>query len=607
MRSTSLTIAAIILAGIASEASTVRPWVEAWISTDGVGPLPPPGGGGEEGKSSPHASSPAPGSRAEPASGAPAGSPLDGLDQLREGRSYRASSADDDWRNGNRDARPIAPGETLTVAELTGPGRITHIWFTIAADDPHYGRSVTVRMYWDGREEPSVEAPLGDFFAAGHGITTTVNSLPVQVSSEGRAYNCYWPMPFRKSARITVSNESPTYRVNALFWYVDWVKLPGLPPRTAYFHAQYRQEFPCTAGQDYLILDAEGSGHYVGTVLSVHMNGASWFGEGDDRFYIDGEPEPSLRGTGTEDYFCDAWGFRQFNNHFYGVSIWQGFDIDDHGTAYRWHIPDPIPFAKSLTVTIEHKGVTFIPLEVSSDEPLKVTLFSGQDAEAEMRRKRKTKEGSYEYVYYFESDSVKSGFEGRPDNFSSVAFWYQTGRAKRFATLPPAPQRLVLGTTLEAESLVDEVRGTPAEGLEVQKGGEWFGGAQLFYHPPPGEDPPVLAVPFEIEDRGRYVLKASVTASWDYGVFRIDLDGKPVVGEVDLYAPEVAVRQQKLGVRTLDPGTHTLTFTYVRSNPRSVVKGTDQPGRYLGLDRLYVRKLPARFVAVRKKSEKAAQ
>lgn len=480
-----------------------------------------------------------------------AGDALGGLDRLRAGRSRRASSADANWKNGNGDARPIEPGQTRTIAELEGPGRITHIWFTIAAADPFYGRSVTLRMYWDGSKEPAVECPLGDFFAAGHGIRVPISSLPVQVSSEGRAYNCYWPMPFRRSAKITVSNDSTTHRVNALFWYVDWTQLPSLPEDTACFHAQYRQEFPCASGRDYLILDAEGRGHYVGTVLSVHANEASWFGEGDDRFFIDGEKEPSLRGTGTEDYFCDAWGFRQFTHPSYGVSIWEGFEVDDHGTAYRWHIQDPVNFEKSLRVTIEHKGVTFFP-----------------------------------------DGRIRSGFEERPDNLSSVAFWYQTGKARRFATLPPASERLVQGTTIEAETLVSTARATPA-GLEAQDGG-YSGGKQLFYHPPAGDTAPSLELDFSIPETGRYALKTWLTHSWDYGVWRVDLDGETVLSGVDLWSSTISTDLHKLGVRRLEKGKHRLSFHYLRSHPESRVRGDGSVGRYLGVDRIYFRRVPER-------------
>ncbi len=519
------------------------------------------------------------------------GNPLAGIEQLRKDQSRRVSSADENWADGNGDARAIQPGATLTVAELKGPGRITHIWFTIAAADPQYGRSVTLRMYWDGEEAPSVEAPLGDFFAAGHGLRATINSLPIQVSSEGRAYNCYWPMPFRKSARITVTNDSPAHVVHALFWYVDWRALPELPESTAYFHAQYRQEFPCAAGKNYLIFDGEGEGHYVGTVLSVHMNSGSWFGEGDDFFFIDGEAEPSLRGTGTEDYFCDAWGFRQFCNLYYGVPIWEGYDTDDHGTAYRWHIVDPVSFTKSLRVEIEHKGVTFEPELVTSDAPLNVEVLNKPAQELERKAGEK-------YVYEFPGARVKSGFQERPDYLSSVAFWYQKGAAKRFAQLPPAPERLVLAARIEGETLIDKAKAVPAQGLEVQKGDGHSGKAQLFYHPAASETPPVLEVSFDVADMARYVLKAELTRSWDYGVYKIALDDKTVVEEVDLYAPAIDTKTQKLGEHTLDAGTHKLTFTYVRSNLESKVRGTAEVGRYLALDALDLRKVPAVSVRV---------
>ncbi len=515
---------------------------------------------------------------------------LSNLDRLQEGRRMRASSSDPDWRNGNRDARPIPPGDTLTLGQLRGPGRITHIWCTIAAEDPHYGRSVTLRMYWDGNKEPAVEAPLGDFFACGHGIKATVNSIPVQVSSEGRAYNCFWPMPFKKSARITVSNDSATDKVHAFFWYIDWMQLPGLPENTAYFHAQYRQEFPCRSNTNYLIFNGKGRGHYVGTVLSVHMNGASWFGEGDDFFYIDGETEPSLRGTGTEDYFCDAWGFRTFNNPSYGVTIWEGFEVDDHGTAYRWHLTDPVPFKESLLVTIEHKGVTFHPKTVVTRRPLTIDVLQENDIKDAPVSDR------YRYVYTFDGDKVKSGFEERPDYFSSVAFWYQQGKAERFAELPPAHERLVLGETIEGESRYEYAEAVPEEGLEVQKAGHWSGGAQLFYHPPKQETPPRLTVPFEIKEPGRYILKALLTRSWDYGIYSIALDGDEVVKTVDLYSANLKIEKQELGVHTLKSGKHTLTFTAIGVNPASKVLGSGETGRYMGLDGIYLRAVPARSV-----------
>jgi len=471
---------------------------------------------------------------------------LDSLERPGSFESQRSSSADKNWRNGNADFRPIEPGQTLTIAELEGPGRITHLWFTINAQDPYYPRSLTLRIYWDGESEPSVEAPIGDFFAVGHGLDVPVNSFPVAVSSDGRARNCYWPMPFRQSARITVSNDSRDKKVHNLYWYVDWQKLPSLPADTMYFYAQYRQEFPCQSGDDYLILDAEGDGIYVGTVLSVHMDEQSWFGEGDDRFYIDGEKEPRLRGTGTEDYFCDAWGFRQFNNPFYGVSVWEGFNADDRGTAYRWHIPDPIRFHKSLRVTIEHKGVLFRP-----------------------------------------DGKVKTGFGERADYFSSVAFWYQRGKAKGFATMPLAEERIVGGTSVEGESLISRASCVPAS-IEAQKGAKYSGGAQLLFTPP--DQNSWVEVPFEVPEDGRYVLKADLSRAPNYGIYEIRLDGQKIGGPRNLSSAELVVKTEHLGTPPLAKGEHRLRFVCVGAGAESGQK-PGEPAYRFGLDKIYFRKL----------------
>jgi hypothetical protein len=300
-------------------------------------------------------------SLAEPvASPVLSGNPLAGLEQLKSFETMRASSSDKDWRNGNNDWRPIEPGATLVLAELEGPGMITHIWNTIAHSAPNYSRLMTLRIYWDGETHPSVECPIGDFFGIGHGIDHSFVSLPIKVSSDGRGRNCYWPMPFRKSAKITVSNDSDKL-CGAFYFYVDWQKHASLPPETAYFHAMYRQEYPCVMGHNYLLADLEGRGHYVGTIQSVQLMSGGWYGEGDDFFFIDGESEPRLRGTGTEDYFCDGLGFRQQDGPFYGTPLWQGYDPGCKSTAYRFHIPDPVVFKKSLRVEIEHKGSQQFP------------------------------------------------------------------------------------------------------------------------------------------------------------------------------------------------------------------------------------------------------
>jgi len=462
------------------------------------------------------------------------GTPLAGLEQLKPGKTMRASSSDVNWQNGNGDARPIAPGKTLTIAELEGPGVINHIWNTIAPGERGYSRLYVIRMYWDGEEEPSVECPIGDFFAIGHGIDEPFQSLPIVISSNGRARNCYWPMPFRKSARITVTNEG-TKPLRALYWYVDWQQLPSLPPDTAYFHAMYRQEFPTVMGQNYLIADIEGRGHYVGTVMNIRQLTGSWYGEGDDFFFIDGESEPRLRGTGSEDYFCDAWGFRKFDGPYYGVPVWSNFEPYNKITAYRWHLADPVSFNQSLRVEIEHKGVTFN-----------------------------------------EDGSVKSGFEERSDDFASVAYWYQLEPHKPYPPLPPAYDRLYVrwDKISEGESLLEGA--TASEGpVEQQDGGAWSGNAQLFWRPQ--QQGQSLELSFEVAQAGHYDMLVLLTHSWDYGIAQLELDGKPLGRPIDLFNPSVVVNEHYLGPGMLQAGPHTLRV--VNQGKAAVSKGY-----FFGLD-----------------------
>ena len=276
---------------------------------------------------------------------------LENLGRHQHFRSKRISSFD--RTGGNNDRLNIPPGKTVTLAEITGPGAIHHIWVTIAAE-PFYGRKIIVRMYWDGEEPASVEAPIGDFFGVGHGLDRNLSSLPISCSSEGRARNCYWYMPFLQSARITVTNEGKE-AVGAFYYYIDYRELSGLPQDTPYFHAQYRQEMPCLPGKNYLICEATGRGHYVGCNLSIFQTAMGWWGEGDDMIYVDGVESPTLYGTGSEDYFSDAWGMREDENLFYGCPLQESdFLIGSKATVYRFHVPDPIPFKKSILVTIEH-------------------------------------------------------------------------------------------------------------------------------------------------------------------------------------------------------------------------------------------------------------
>ena len=334
--------------------------------------------------------------------------------------AHRSSSNNPDWNSNDDSKRPI-PGETTVLADLEGPGVLTHIWVTIADNEYGWPRLLRLRVYYDGSATPSVDAPVGDFFAVGHGFERPVKSLMVRDSSAGRARNSYWPMPFRKSCRVTITNEGRR-RVANLYFHVDWEKVPSLPANTPYFHARYRQSLPAPAdGKNYEFLNVKGRGHYVGTVLSVVQAEAGWFGEGDDLFYVDGEKYPSIEGTGSEDYFNDAWGLHVDDGPYYGVTVADGTGLGSRMTAYRWHLLDPVPFTKSLRFEIEHKGWTF-----NAD------------------------------------GSVKSGFGERVDLMSSVAFWYQEGIAEDQPPVPYGSARLPQGnaTQIEVES---DMAGVKAE------------------------------------------------------------------------------------------------------------------------------------------------
>ena len=443
--------------------------------------------------------------------------PLDGLEQPKNYRMERASSSAADWRRSNDDRIPIPPGQTVTIAELPGPGKIVHMWFTISSPQRSFPRLLTLRIYWDAEQDPSVEAPIGDFFLSGHGMEVEVNSLPIRVTSLGRARNSYWPMPFHKSARITVTNDG-RLPVGSLYYQVDWERLPLLAPDMPHFHARYKQQYPVPPG-NYVILEAEGKGHYVGTIMSVHARTNGWIGEGDDFFFIDGEAEPSLRGTGTEDYVGDAWGFRRFDGPYYGVPIWEGFTAEGLTTYYRFHVPDPVPFRRSLRVEIEHTGPIAPP--------------------------ENTKYGE------------------RADDYSSVALWYQTEPHKPFGSVPPAAARLHYDVTsvVDGEAL--------AAGAEAQRGKVAKSGRTLLFA---AEGPgAALEVPLEVAREANYELGAYLLYGPGQGTFGYALDGKPLeTRHGDLYqAATYTPAARRLTVTRLAAGKHRLRLECTGKNGAS--------------------------------------
>jgi len=294
----------------------------------------------------------------------------------------------------------VQPKTTFTLAEIQGPGAIQHIWLTPAPLDRT--RWYILRFYWDDEAEPSVECPLGDFFACGWAKYCQINSLAVCVNP-GSAFNCYWPMPFRKKAKITLENIDD--QVMTIYYQIDYV-LSEVPSDAAYFHAQFRREDPLKTKGLYTILDGVvGKGQYVGTYLAWEVHSTGWWGEGEIKFYLDGDKEfPTICGTGTEDYFCGSYNFdttgpdgkrryTEFSTPYTGLAqVIRPDGLYDSQTRfglYRWHITDPIRFEKDLKVTIQALGWM--------------------------------KDGRYLPLQ---------------DDIASVAFWYQTEPHQKFPPLP---------------------------------------------------------------------------------------------------------------------------------------------------------------------------
>jgi hypothetical protein len=294
------------------------------------------------------------------------GQSLEGLATIwPEVQSHRSSSFDGSGGNGDCIGE-FRPGDRKIILDTAGPGQIDHIWMTVSAFPGHdtFLRDLIVRMYWDGSNVPSVEVPVGDFFGLGHARTYAYQSAPVAVGESDRAMNCYWPMPFHKSARVELYNNG-TRTIRSMYYHIDY-ETGTETGQKGLFHAAYHRErnlhgqdvvVPNLLGKDnYVILDTEGAGQYVGCFLFVDSNRGGWWGEGDDMIFIDHSEKPTINGTGSEDYFNNAWGFHKaFSYPFYGCPLLE--PRGDGGmltTVYRWHIPDPIRFQKHIRVTLEH-------------------------------------------------------------------------------------------------------------------------------------------------------------------------------------------------------------------------------------------------------------
>lgn len=264
----------------------------------------------------------------------------------------------------------VGPGETFTLADIAGPGAIQQIWMTPTGN----WRFSILRVWWDGEPEPSIEVPIGDFFCMGWGEYAHVNSLPVCVNP-GSAFNCYWEMPFRKHCRMTLENLAAEDMV--IYYQINFA-LTDVPEDAAYLHAQWRRSNPLPAKQVHTLLDGvKGHGHYVGTYLAWGVNNTGWWGEGEIKFYLDGDEWPTICGTGTEDYFCGSYNFDRGGQYVAFSTPFAGLPqiIRPDGTyrsqqrfgLYRWHVMDPVRFEQDLKVTIQalgwRSGGRYLPLQ----------------------------------------------------------------------------------------------------------------------------------------------------------------------------------------------------------------------------------------------------
>ena len=329
------------------------------------------------------------------------------LPDYARGQDYHSlKQSSYDRTGGNADRWPIQPGATQELFDAAGPGVISHIWFTISAQSANHLKELVLRIYWDGNAKPSVETPIGDFFGLNLGQYVIYESAYL-ACSPGRSLNCYFAMPYRKSARMTVTNEG-RQPVGAFYSNIDFMTVPSLPGDALYFHAQYRQASPCVAVRgeaaklnpdgklNYVYAETRGRGHLMGVTLGVLLNADGWMGEGDDMIFIDDETKPAIVGTGSEDYFLGSWNFGgrdgavPFAHHYYGAPLLiMPERTGGRYCCYRWHGDNPVTFTKYLKHTMEHGHAN-----------------------------------------------------DRGDNWFSACYWYQSAPYTDFPALPPVAERI---------------------------------------------------------------------------------------------------------------------------------------------------------------------
>jgi hypothetical protein len=404
-----------------------------------------------------------------------------------------------------------------------------------------------IRFYWEGSEHPSVEAPIGDFFGVAMNQMAPVESLPITCTSFGRSKNCWWYMPFNKSAKVTLSNlrpadyfegtDVPIRHRNRLYYYIDYQAYSQPVKDIRYFHARFKETDPVERGKPVNLVEIDGEGHYVGIVLGNRPRTPGWFGEGDDIITVDGKL--SFVGTGTEDYFCDAWGFRVHSQLFFGSPTYEGREIGDALSIYRFHIVDPIPFRKHFKFEIEH------------------------------------------WPWISEWPNTGRGY------YSSLGFWYQKGLHKPWPRLEklisdepwdPAKGRWHVDGALEAEDLgILAFKSQAGESVrpEAQHLMPNQSGDHMLFFDSGGKGEFTLAVP--VDEEGVYKVKIHYLRAPDYGKVQLLVNGEAVDDPVDLYRAFIEMfprpvwppKEFEFSGVELKAGMNKFTFLIDSKNPES--------------------------------------
>ncbi len=445
------------------------------------------------------------------------------LPYLKNSKLIQVSSSDSS--GGNNDRVSIAPGKKLTIFDVEGPGMVVRMWFAINSSDPYFLRRIVIRIYWDDESKPSVEAPIGDFFGSGFKYRPYISQY-LGMTSGG--YVCYFPMPFERSARIEITNET-RHEIYGFYYQIDYQKFEGaLESDVAYFHAQWNRSIRTNYDSNFVILKAEGKGHLVGVNLSVQSyDGKLGFLEGDEMIYVDGEKRPSIRGTGTEDYFSGAWYFN--NGEFAGPYSGLIYKNDTLGqiSAYRLNIVDPVPFRKNIKVTIEHG-------------------HGNQDVA----------------------------------DYSSMAYWYQMEPHKPFAPFPIAGQRIPLRIVkpvrmYEAEKLKFKLEGLKSTVVDMSNDGpEWGENKQILIE---AHDKSSFGLDLNGLREAVYDMNLYYSKGPDYGNADIYVNNFKA-GTIDGYSPHI-LPNGKVSLKDLKALKGAVEFRFVVTGKDPLSKGF-----FVGLD-----------------------